>query len=121
MSASLRKRPKCCVAASPLFDHLIGEREQLVGDFEAECLRGPKIDHEFKFRGLLDRQVGWLLALENATGVDAAGTDEQRTGPTLEFRRSGPPDDEAIQRPKLAIDQLELPLSGIRLRRSGPR
>jgi hypothetical protein len=28
MSPSLRKRPKCCVAASPSFDHLVGAREQ---------------------------------------------------------------------------------------------
>ena len=37
----------------------------------AECLRGPEIDHEVKFRGLLDRQVGWLLAFENAASVVA--------------------------------------------------
>jgi hypothetical protein len=57
---------------SALFDHLVGQCQQLVGDFEAERLRGPEIDHEVKFRGLLDRHVGWPLAFENATGVDAA-------------------------------------------------
>src|SRR5215510_1633236 len=32
---------------------------------------GLAIDHELKFRGLLDRQLGWLLTFENATGVGA--------------------------------------------------
>src|SRR5262249_34829558 len=38
---------------------------------EAERLRGPEINYEVKFRGLLDRQVGRLLAFENAASVDA--------------------------------------------------
>jgi hypothetical protein len=54
-----------------LFDHLVGERKQLVGDFEAKRFRGPEIDYEVKFRGLLDRQVDWLLAFENAASVVA--------------------------------------------------
>jgi hypothetical protein len=45
------------------FDHLVGERQQLVGHFKAERLRRPEIDYQLKFRGLLDRQVGRLLAL----------------------------------------------------------
>jgi len=48
------------------FDHLVGECEQLVRDLEAERLSRPEIDHEVKFRGLLNRQVGRLLAFENA-------------------------------------------------------
>jgi hypothetical protein len=51
--------------------HLVRQRQQLVGDFEAERLSGPEIDHEVKFRGLLYRQVGRLLAFENAAGIDA--------------------------------------------------
>jgi hypothetical protein len=40
---------------SPLFDHLVGAREERRRDFEAERLRGLEVDHEVKFRGLLDR------------------------------------------------------------------
>ena len=32
---------RCC---EPLFDHLVGEREQSVRNLEAECLRGFEID-----------------------------------------------------------------------------
>jgi hypothetical protein len=52
-----------------LFDHLVGERQQFVGHFKAERLRGSEIDHEVKFGGLLDRQVRWLLAFENTANV----------------------------------------------------
>jgi len=38
---------------------------------QADRLSGPEIDHQLKFRGLLDRQLGRLLAFENAAGVDA--------------------------------------------------
>jgi hypothetical protein len=41
------------------------------GNREAEHLCCLEIDDHLNFRGLLDRQVGGLLALENPTGVDA--------------------------------------------------
>jgi hypothetical protein len=47
-----------------------GQCQQLVGDFETKRLRGPEIGHQLKFRGLLDRQVGRLLAFEYPPGVD---------------------------------------------------
>jgi hypothetical protein len=34
--------------SEPLLDHLVGEREQIVGDFDAECLRGLEVDHELE-------------------------------------------------------------------------
>ena len=55
-------------------NHLVGQCQQLVGDFEAERLRGSEIDQEGKFRGLLYRQVGRLLAFENAASIDAGQT-----------------------------------------------
>src|SRR5262249_992080 len=39
------------------------------GNFEAERLRGPEIDDQLDFRDLLDRQVGGLFTLENATRI----------------------------------------------------
>src|SRR5262249_13670919 len=53
------------------FDNLVGTGEQRRRHVEAECLGGLKIDEQLDFCGLLDRQVGRLLALENASGVDA--------------------------------------------------
>jgi hypothetical protein len=29
----------------PSFDHFVGQRQQLVGDFEAELLRGLEVEH----------------------------------------------------------------------------
>jgi hypothetical protein len=36
-------------------------------------LAGLEVDDQLEFRGLLHRQVGGLLAPENAAGVDAGG------------------------------------------------
>src|SRR5262245_23269393 len=87
MSASLRKRPKCCVAAKRryvpgtgreqtqqialLFDHLVGEQLDRVGHIKAKRPGRLKVNHKFKFGGLCDRQVGGLNALEDLTSVDA--------------------------------------------------
>ena len=49
-----------------LFDHLVGEREQLARDSQAECFSGLEIDYQLEFGRQHDRQVGGLVALENA-------------------------------------------------------
>jgi hypothetical protein len=56
----------------PLFDHLVGERDQLRWNFEMHRLGGLQVNDKLKFRGLQDRKVGNLLALENATSVDSS-------------------------------------------------
>jgi hypothetical protein len=60
----VRKVPKAavsnCSKTAALFDHLVGEREQLVRDADAKRLGGLHIDHEFKPDRLLDRQIGGL-------------------------------------------------------------
>src|SRR5262245_7974188 len=57
--------------STPSFNHLVGARLQREWNGEPQRLRGLEIDHQFEFRGLLDRQVGRLFAFENPPGVDA--------------------------------------------------
>ena len=54
-----------------LFDHYIGCDLQRQRDSQAERLGSLHIDYELDFCGLIDRQIGWLLAVENAGGIDA--------------------------------------------------
>src|SRR6516164_11186551 len=58
-------------SSSRSFDHLVGERKQPVWDSEAERLRGLCADDQFEFSRLQNRQVGRLLALGDAAGVNA--------------------------------------------------
>jgi hypothetical protein len=44
-------------------NHLVSEREQRRGHFEAERSAGLKVDHQLEFARLLDRQVGRFGAL----------------------------------------------------------
>src|SRR5262249_2737515 len=62
---------RCPRRSARLFDHLVGEREQLVWNLEAERLRGLEVDRELVLGRCLYRQVGRLLALEDA--VDVSG------------------------------------------------
>jgi hypothetical protein len=52
-----------------LFDHLVGARQQGLGNGEAKRLRSLEVDNQFVLGWSLDRQVGWLLALEDAMDV----------------------------------------------------
>jgi hypothetical protein len=53
-------------------DHLVSGRQQRFRDGEAERLGGFEVDDEFEFRRLLDWEVGWFIAFENATGIEAS-------------------------------------------------
>src|ERR1700730_3859791 len=52
-----------------LLDHLVGKCDQLIRHDQTERLGGLDIDHQLEFRGELHRQVGALLALEDAFGI----------------------------------------------------
>ena len=52
-------------------DHLVGAQEERLRDREPERLGRLEVDHQLEFRGQHDRQVGWLVAFEDAAGVDA--------------------------------------------------
>jgi hypothetical protein len=49
-----------------LLDHLVGARGEPGRYFEAECLGCLQVDHELELGGLIDRQIGRLLALEKS-------------------------------------------------------
>jgi hypothetical protein len=52
-------------------DHFVGEREQRVRDSNAERPGGVEVHDQFEFGRLHDRQVGRLLAFEDAANIDA--------------------------------------------------
>jgi len=54
-----------------LLDHLVGAREQLIRDIEAERLGRLDVDYELKFGRQYDRKLSWLVASENAASIDA--------------------------------------------------
>jgi hypothetical protein len=54
---------------APSFNHLVGAREQRGRHGEPEHPCGPKVDDELEFGRQLNRQVGGLLALEDAIHI----------------------------------------------------
>ena len=54
---------------APLFDDLVRASKKQLRDGDSKGLRGLEIDGELDLRDLLHRQVGRLLALEDAGGV----------------------------------------------------
>jgi hypothetical protein len=63
---------------SLLFDHLIGGRQQRFRDGKAESCGGLAVDHQPELGRQHHREAGWLLAFEDATGVDDNGIDPGR-------------------------------------------
>ena len=60
-------------------DHLVGGGQQCFRDGEAERLGGRLVDHQFVFGRCLHREVGRVLAPEDA--IDVAGGRGTTGGP----------------------------------------
>src|SRR5262245_46820597 len=54
-----------CKKVAALFDHLVGEQQKRLRDFQIQCLGCLEVDHQFESGWNLDRQVGRACALEN--------------------------------------------------------
>jgi len=50
-----------------LFDHLVGTQQDRSRQLNVECLGDLEINDQLEFGGLLDRQMGGLRTLENAS------------------------------------------------------
>src|SRR6516164_1967924 len=57
---------------SASLNHLVSGRQQRFRDREAKSFGGLEVDDQIEFCDLLHREVGRLLAFENAPGIDAS-------------------------------------------------
>src|SRR6476620_6496062 len=71
MSAVCQKRPFASQQRASLFDHLVGECEHLRRQIDTERLGSLEINDQFELGRLYNRQIGGLLAFENAPRIDA--------------------------------------------------
>ena len=71
--ADVRFVPKADIP--PLFDHLVGAGEQRGRHGEAERLGSLEVDHQFVLGRSLHREVGGLLALEDAINVPGCAAE----------------------------------------------
>src|SRR5437588_10830676 len=72
------RRTRCCaeirynyILKDTLFDHLIGAAKHGKRNRDAQCLGCPQIDNQLDLGGLLNRQIGGLVALEDASSIVA--------------------------------------------------
>src|SRR2546429_6596132 len=99
-----KSRHRCCVPArplrarsgceqmqqvAPLLDHLVGAAEQRDWKSDAERMGGLEIDDQLGFCGLLHREVGRLLAFEDASGIAASETVPVRNTASVAHQAAG--------------------------------
>jgi hypothetical protein len=66
-----REQMQGCKYTNPdLLHHLVGAAEEGKRDSQSESLGGFEVKDQFDFGGLLDRQVGRFLSLEDAPGIE---------------------------------------------------
>ena len=69
MSGSCQTRTHAPQQKTSLFDHIIGERQQVRWNIETKRPRGLKVDCDFEFYRRLCRQIGRAGSLQNAIDV----------------------------------------------------
>src|SRR5215510_5777766 len=57
-------------------DHLVGEREQPIGQIEAKRLSGLQVDDQLVFGRLLHRQIARLLAAQDTIDIASAAPEQ---------------------------------------------
>src|SRR5207344_868441 len=72
-----------------LFDHLVGTAQERDWNGKAECLGGLEVEEQLDFSGLLNRQVGRLIAFENPAGVDACCPECVRKTASIAHQAAG--------------------------------
>jgi hypothetical protein len=63
------KTGSCTATNSPLFDHLVGDAEQLIWHSEAERLGGLEVDDQLVLGRRLHRKLARFCALEDTVDV----------------------------------------------------
>jgi hypothetical protein len=74
LTLSRHQRSNCFALRDFLFDHLVGAHEKSSREREAERSRGLDVDRQFNLRGLLHREIGGLLAPQDAAYIGAGQT-----------------------------------------------
>ena len=97
-------RPMSLVSDSVLRRYLVGEREQCRRHLQARRLGGVQIDDKMELGLLEDRQIGRLLALENAARIECRPAVCIPT-------RTGPPDRAGPAEPSISLRRWEASLS----------
>src|SRR5262249_26145360 len=69
VSRTQLRRWRQAIYGASSFDHPVRTHKQRLRYGQAEHLRGFQVDHQLELGRLLDRQVAWFRALENAIDV----------------------------------------------------
>src|SRR6516164_11402809 len=62
--------------STPSLDHLVGERNQLVGNLDAERLGGLEVNDQLELDWRLHRQIAWCFAAQDAIEVRRRATPQ---------------------------------------------